>query len=354
MPLLIPEEIDPETPASERKVREQLQSQLPRDWIVIHAKRFFFPQTLGTSKAEGECDFLILNPQRGFLGLEVKGGGVGRDGQGWFSIDRNGRRHSIRDPGRQSQQAVHTISRYLKSRHDFLGHHDQIRFGWGVVFPDIKIERGLGPELPRELIIDFNDLSDMPAALLSIATAHDMPSTRIRPQTQIAFLKIIAPNAVVVPSLATRLEGEREVLIRLTEEQKEILELLGDAPRVGIRGSAGTGKTLLALEVARRWVADGRRVLFLCYNRFLAAHLSSTANGVMVRHFHAFCREMATGAGLPFKPPKEADEVFWDETAPQLLETAIDYLPDERWDAIVIDEGQDFKDLWWLVNSEAT
>jgi DNA helicase IV len=154
----------------------------------------------------------------------------------------------------------------------------------------------------------------------------------------------------LVPSLASLIRRQETALIRLTEEQTLVLDMLDQAPRVGVRGGAGTGKTLLAMELARRWTEEGKRVLLLCYNRFLADYLARGAQGFTVKHFHAFCRDQASAAGVPFHPPRDPAEAeaFWDEQAAQVLEMTIDYLPDDRWDAVVIDEGQDFKELWWL------
>ncbi len=78
--------------------------------------------------------FLILHPKRGFLGLEVKGGqDVGRDLNGWYSIDHFGNRHGIKDPGKQAQNATHTVSSYLKNFAEFAAW--QPAYGWAFAFP---------------------------------------------------------------------------------------------------------------------------------------------------------------------------------------------------------------------------
>lgn len=106
MARMIPESLSPETPASERFVYKRLEAGLPESWTVIHGRRFFLP---GNPPVEGELDFLVIDPSRGGIGLEVKGGGVERTHDGWFSTDRNQTRHAIKDPGRQASQAIHAI-----------------------------------------------------------------------------------------------------------------------------------------------------------------------------------------------------------------------------------------------------
>jgi hypothetical protein len=104
---------------------------------------------------------LLVNPEWGWLGLEVKGGGVCRTDSAWSSTDREGKIHPIADPGRQAQRAVHAIRRYLT------GHPEahRIAFGWRVVLPDIEVSGDLGPELPRALIVDRRDLNHPKAAI---------------------------------------------------------------------------------------------------------------------------------------------------------------------------------------------
>src|SRR5262249_18395416 len=117
-------------PKSEEVVWQALKYQLPNDWIVLHSKRFVLRSRPDLRPIEGECDFVVLDPQKGLIGLEVKGGLIGRDVNGWFSISREGYRNPIKDPGKQSQNAVHQIAGFL----DRSG--NRLPYAWGVVFPD--------------------------------------------------------------------------------------------------------------------------------------------------------------------------------------------------------------------------
>jgi hypothetical protein len=121
MPQMIPSQPITGCADSENGVFEALKSTLPGDWIIIHSRRFVLP-AIGQFRTPKECevDFLILHPKRGFLGLEGKGGqDIGRDHDGWYSIDHYGNRHSIKDPGAQAQNATHTVSNYLKNFAEF-------------------------------------------------------------------------------------------------------------------------------------------------------------------------------------------------------------------------------------------
>jgi hypothetical protein len=347
---LFPLEPDPSTPASERKLRERLRDGLPANWIVLHSKRFLLQGSASRLSKEGEADFLVIDPSRGYLVLEVKGGGVGCDADGWYSIDRAGVRHKIKDPGRQATEAVHSIDRYLSALPWFRENRVRVPFGWGVAFPDVEVGEGLGPDYPPAVVIDKAGTRDIRSAIDRMFSAWMPPSPLIREDALKALVRGLAPSFQLVPALLGRIEEESETLLRLTDEQMEVLDFLESFHRVAIDGPAGSGKTLLAMEKARRFAEAGRRVLFLCFNRPLADHLAVRAEGFTVKSFHAYCREVAESAGVPFRPPKGSskEERFWDETAPEKLVEALDLYPDERFDAVVVDEGQDFQDYWWI------
>jgi superfamily I DNA and RNA helicase len=124
---------------------------------------------------------------------------------------------------------------------------------------------------------------------------------------------------------------------------------------VEVVGPAGSGKSLVAVEKARRMAFDGWRTLFVCFNQPLATEVLREAEQSgepperrpTVSTFHRLCETMGQRAGtLPARPSPISQE-WWDATLPRALDDAIDRLPDERYDAIVVDEGQDFR-LSWL------
>ncbi len=94
---------------------------------------------------------------------------------------------------------------------------------------------------------------------------------------------------------------EQETQIRqLTEQQFKLLDFLGSRRRALIRGCAGSGKTMIASEKARRLSAAGFRVLFTCFNANLANWAAGQLArcGVEVKHFHRLCFEFAKEAGI--------------------------------------------------------
>jgi len=158
MATIHPSTPDAGTPHSERVVFESLRDGLPDDWVVVHGRRFVLPRRGGHGRPdEGEVDFLVLDPDRGLVALEVKGGVIGRERDGWYSIDTLGVRHPIKDPGTQSQNAIHKLGHYLRDSDTSLS---ELPYGWGVVFPDVDANGNLGVALPRPLLIDRSGRGD--------------------------------------------------------------------------------------------------------------------------------------------------------------------------------------------------
>jgi ATP:corrinoid adenosyltransferase len=339
---MLPTHAEPDAPESERRVFAAFERHLPHDWTVFHSRRIVLPRQ-GSGPIERELDFLVIDPARGLLGFEVKGGAeIGRDEEGWYS--GSSPRHRIKAPGAQAQSAMHALEDYLRTRGAVPP------FGWGVVFPDAESPDVLGPELPRELVIDRASLRWADKAVDAVFAAAVSAGTALTPAAVKQLVQLLAPRVSLARSLATTISEEGAALVRLTEEQFNVLEVLGEFPRVGVSGGAGTGKTLVAMERARRLAAEGRRVLLLCYNRALAAHLRQRADGFKVSTFHGLCDELCQAAGVawPDVPSGSEAQTFWRDEAPSLLLHALDRLPAERYDAVIVDEGQDFLEYWWL------
>ena len=172
MPRMLPTRPDPDSPDSEKKVFKALERGLPDDWVCIHSRRFVLPATDVHGVKEGEIDFIVLHPERGYICLEVKGGRVSRDeDDSWHSIDRHGEKHSIKDPGAQAQNACRSIHNYLRNRIQ----GPALRYSWGVILPDLSVEGDLGPALPRDIVLGRNDLQGIEASLEKLLDALDAP-----------------------------------------------------------------------------------------------------------------------------------------------------------------------------------
>ena len=90
--------------------------------------------------------------------------------------------------------------------------------------------------------------------------------------------------------------------------------------------------------------------MLLCYNKSLASWLQSTladdenSASISVKTFHSLCEFACSEANIEYTP--ENSDEFWVEKTAELLADASNSL--QPYDAIVVDEGQDFYGTWWL------
>ena len=111
--------------------------------------------------------------------------------------------------------------------------------------------------------------------------------------------ELLARDVELRAPLAQRFREEQGELLRLTSEQAALLARSGKTRRMRVTGCAGSGKTMLALEQARRWRSrEDRRVLFVCFNRGLQRHLRELEkdSGIAFWTFHSLCVHLARRA----------------------------------------------------------
>jgi superfamily I DNA and RNA helicase len=163
------------------------------------------------------------------------------------------------------------------------------------------------------------------------------------------LIDLLSPSRDVPRPLGLAMSQESQQILHLTEEQFYLLDVLGAQRRVAISGCAGSGKTTLALEQARRLGEQGFRVLLACFNTHVVEFFGRQRlpEGVTIAGFHQLCLDKAAEAGLTVK--QSASEPLADYLArfPELLWQAADCLG-PQYDALIVDEGQDFEAEWWL------
>lgn len=334
-------------PKSERDVAEALRDTLDGDWLVFYSYRWL---RKGHYLAEGETDFVLLHPRYGMLVLEVKGGQIRFDsdhGDWWQNGD------PMDSPFEQAQGNLHALKDQITERAQFS--KMPCPFGYAVTFPHCNFEGSLPPGAERSITFSSRDLPILGRrvreALLSWSRTNRPQEMHQSDFDQLK--KALQSTFKLVPSLIRELNSDEQVLVQLTEDQAEGLVRIYSNPRVHVEGTAGSGKTMMALARARSFAEQGMQSLLLCYNRKLADWLRRITEGVeglKVAHFHGLCWEFCQKAGLAFEPPpKGSDESgdFWRHKCAELLLDATDEVTD-RFDAIVVDEGQDFHDEWWV------
>lgn len=356
MARMFPPVLDPDTKsAAERRLYEIFAYELSDDWSVFHSVRWISRSDRGRTE-EGEADFVVAHPGLGILVIEVKGGRIHLDPQtGHFiSTDRKQSQHDIDDPFQQATTSKHTLITKLKSTRGWPTR--RVIFGHAVAFPDQVAQEGWArPNAPRDIIIDALDLVSLEVRLRAVfafwrgQSGGDIPPG----PTGVQILHSLLAQSLHIrnPLLAESTTLVEHELVRLTERQYRYLLFLRGRRRAAIAGCAGSGKTFLAVEKARQLAVEGLRVLYTCYNRPLADHLGETLgyrSQFDVFSFHQLCVHWASEADQRLVYREDAPPSYFNVTLPDALMSAISRLGGQ-YDAIIVDEGQDFRQEWWDV-----
>jgi len=329
---------DSSDPKSEHQLFESL-SRLPDSWRVFYSVAWQAPK--GKYMSDGETDFVLLHKDLGLYIVEVKGGEIRREGSTWTTTNASGS-FEIKDPFEQAKVGKYALCDYVAAKS-----HSGVKpfAGHGVCFPSVEVTREFGPEAPRSIIWDRRDLEDPEAAVERLCKHWNGTSTFNAAEVE-SIERALAPTRSAQRRLAHVVEEVVEDIVDLTEQQVRGMSMLRKQRRALITGGAGTGKTILAVERARQLAEDGNRVLLLCFNRPLGDQFAVTFAGndlVTAGSVHRWGRELLQSAGL--LPSGKLPEDYFEAKMPSLVPSAA---TGEPWDALVIDEGQDFSGLWFL------
>jgi hypothetical protein len=332
------EEIRPATSLAEVAVYKALRAGLPPGWSAWHSLRI-----RDRNNHLGEGDFVLAHPERGALVLEVKGGAVEqRDGR-WYS-------NGIALDKAPLDQANGYVKR-LAARCQELG-YPLPAFGAAACFPDVPAERQPSEDDLANVVLGKNHLAWLAEALPGVAD-RALPEPRdVRVGWMEQLHRLWGESWVPTLSLGMRARDVEERRFALDEGQLAVLDGVLENSRVLVRGGAGSGKTLVASEAARRAAERGERVLLLCFTQplqhWLAARLQGS--GVEVQTISGFAKRLAESRGKvrPF-PADPTDATYWSEV---LLEAAA--WVERSWDLVVVDEAQDLQPEAWLLVEELT
>ena len=364
MAIMIPETIGFFDPASGEDLMFEALSKLPNDYYIIHS---FHLNYLIPNKGlnENEIDFIIFNPHYGYLFVEAKNSRVTRDehGQWWYQND-GGQMRKMRDPFNQAYGAQHNLFNYLRDKYNDQQSLDDIndcKFLVAVWLPKYTkkelAELDFGPNAPKELILPKEAVNDpmylesrIKNLMSQIEKIHIVAEIKeidwaggykqkLSPEDSLrVFNEMICPTLQIVTNTA---RDRSYAYIRLLEEQRVVLDYLQYQRSAAISGASGTGKTLVAVERARRLSAAGEKVLFICFNRDLVDYLNETYHDFVSNKEQYSNVFFTTINGLGCKICKVLyDQVNYNDLADfvemQMKNGTFEY------QHIIIDEGQDF------------
>ncbi len=347
MARLIPAFTDERTPPGEKDVFRMLASG-PDDWVAIHSLDLA-PWNRGHRT---EIDFVVIVPDIGILCIEVKSHrSILFENDQWIPPDIR------RSPFKQAADGRYSFYRNLS---ELSPGYKRVPVVHCCIFPNAPFP--LRPNLavqPWELIdgIQFRSFktgqefcaylgSCMRRSIEADASLTPL-SAPVRPADVARIVEFCAPVHKRRPGAREDImQREKEAEHVLREQQRPVLRLAELNSRIVVEGPAGTGKTLIAMELAASLVRDGRRVALVCFNQLV---------GECVRQ-----RATALSAGLPnlvagrairlmadmaeITIPERPTSSFWDEELPAQIEERLtdpDFTATAAFDYLIVDEAQD-------------
>ncbi len=352
---------------AERRITSRLRDALPPPFAVYENVRWTASPAPGRPALDGEADVVIAHPEGGLLVMETKSGRPSRDGRGrWFL----GPIELHESPFQQAEDNRHELVRALTALPGWPT-GSKPRAGHAVAFPDVDLASLppghvlLGPDADRRIVLDAQALESTAStrawveAAFAFYLGDGSHGDALGEAGMRRVADYLAPTVELHRLVRGRILDDRPTLVAATRQQLFVLGQTKSARRVEVVGPAGSGKSMLAAEKARRLAAEGYRTLLACYNQPLATALGRelagpadaagrAGGGLTVATFHRLAELLAVRAGV-IAPHGPRVPDGWFAALPGALGRAIERLPDERFHAIVIDEGQDFDAEWLLL-----
>lgn len=333
MAIMIPEKPQNFDPASQEGLIFDALASLSEDYYVFHS--FRITDTREGIFHESETDFVILNRTKGVICLEAKAGQVRYENGCW--LYGSGIPMHNGGPFNQASANKYKLMRYISdSNMAFV--LEKCKFFHAVWFPSVSNDRLRSMTLPSEgdktLVLTKEALSD-PEEFIDRVYALELPS---RVQTNLSEFEckrlvreIFCPQFNVFPSASFEADLKKIVFHRLLDEQAGILDFLDEQLTAAVNGAAGTGKTMIAVEKARRHAAFGEKVLFLCFNTQLKDYLENNYAREFVSYYTiaGFACKICNTARPDYKELKSKLEDYY-------ISGSFPYKH------VIIDEGQDF------------
>ncbi|PTB20269.1 nuclease [Trinickia symbiotica] len=312
----------------ERETLALLEAALPAGYTVYHGVHW--TRLSGSFSVFGEADFVVVSPAGRVMLIEQKAGFLRETAKGLVKVYLQTERNV-------SIELARTVERMHRR---FTAAFGAGTYGIEALLfcPDYIVKDAAIAGIAPERIVDFTRKDRLVAVILEALPA-DEPRLPCAPKVH----HYLADELALTPDASALVGQAGTIVTRLSGGLATWARRLEFTPfRLRVIGTAGSGKTQLAVQVMKDAAASGKRALYVCFNRPLADHIARVAPaGAKVANYHQLCDAVARDAG--WVPDFQGTDVF------ARLESAFADAPiGENWrfDVLIVDEGQDFQESW--------
>jgi hypothetical protein len=352
----------------ERRLAQRMEEKLDDDYLL------WYDVPIG--KKQLHPDFIVLHPSRGLFILEVKDwklDTIQNINPSTFTIITDNGIKEVKHPLQQARDYALAVNKLLEKDAALVQQGDYqgkliIPYGYGVVFTNINRKDFNNSELPtvfeehlvicKDEILPSTDAGEFQQRLWYLLAYnfgkiltnsqidrirwHIFPELRIT-QLSLFDVEIEEPQHLQIP----------DILQIMDLQQEQLARSLGDGHRI-IHGVAGSGKTMILGFRCQHLAQLNKPILVLCFNVSLAAKLRDMiqkpgkVSRIKVRHFHGWCMDLLKKYNIPKPDPREYQGESYIEELVNLVINAVDakLIPSGIYDAVMLDEGHDFKPEW--------
>ena len=307
---------------------EVLQRELPDTYTVYHGVHW--TQLNKGFSIFGEADFVVVSPAGRVLVIEQKAGALEETPDGLVKA-YSGQKKSVR------AQIARTISGLHGRFTDAFGARSY-RLEELLYCPDYRVmEPDISGVNPLR-IVDAARRADLALIIESILPGDEQALPCLS-----RIHEFLADQLSLTPDVRAMIGDVSRYVTRVSGGLATWARSIEFEPfRLRVIGTAGSGKTQLAMRLLDDAQRAGQRALYLCYNRPLADHLRSIApGGATVLTYHQLCQAVARSRGIT---PDFGDTSVFQDLERAMSNATTDQL--ERFDTVIVDEGQDFRQEW--------